>query len=810
MPETREDDSMRKMIVVTGILLTLGWSAIGANGADAAKNPPKPKRLVAPGMHPMWLIIKEDTRCLERTPPWGAPSIGEYSKRLDRNLKFLESNPNARLSPDFSACELEDVKALYPELGKRIRAAVERGQIGFVNGTYSQPHLHTFSLEASVRQFEAGIRSILDNYGYRVRSYAMQEPGYTDQTPQILKAFGYRFAHRALSGFPTRQLLVPGEKMAGNELFCNWVGLDGTEIPAMQWYAPVEAGAPDMPEAGLNPDCEYVTLDAAEQRFFAAYTGPRPKIRMYIPWGYIEGNRAEELARCNSAAETALVQMETVSALLRPADGWKISPPDAASMWRTWMMTQHHDAEWAGGAELRAKSCGWLKDIIAKASQACTDMLDASRPTPASGKPALSLFAVYPKKHRGVATISWNGKAPATFQCAEGKTVSVQVIPTGPNQGKLLVPFDCSGAGFEAMIAGDPAPSPAAQESIDGNWKFENRYYSADFQRDGSIKRIRTSQGAAILDGNRPAALLSEGLAQDKKPNRFEPTVASAVRWKGAVADVIESRGNWGKAGTPNEVPVVRRLILYHDLPWFEMEIDGKFSNTSIGDFYDDTTKFALQWPVESDTKLTHGIGGGSITPDDPATAIYPVNWLDLGRGAGGLAMINFGTLKHVVRNGSIYVVLAWGGNTAHFGNRVDNAGGDVPFHAIDNRLNGRHVFRFAFYPHDKDWRAAGVPDVAMSLLRPPVAAAGTCSSDGKPAAKTLLAIDGPLVPTSVYTDGKRLVCRVYEPYGGKPAFVLKHIGNTAQPAVCDVAGKPVEGMHPWGIANLVVNGGVP
>jgi hypothetical protein len=785
---------MTRTNIVAKVLLILGVVTIGVSRVDAAdRNPPKPKRLVAPGMHPMWLIIKEDTQCLERTPPWGAPSVEEYSKRLDRNLKALELHPHARLSPDFSACELEDVKATYPDLAKRLRAAIERGQVGLINGTYSQPHLHTFSLEASVRQFDVGLKSILDNFGCRVQTYAMQEPGYNDQTPQILKAFGYRFAHRALSGFPTRQVLVPGEKMAGNELFCDWVGLDGTTIPAMQWYAPVEGGAPDMPETGLNPDCEYITFDAAEERFFAAYKGPRPKIRMYIPWGYIEGNRAEELARCDSAAETAMIQMETMSALLRPAGGWKLSLPDLPSMWKTWMMTQHHDAEWAGGAELRGKSCDWLKEIVAKASQACADMLKAAMPS-AGDKPAALLFAIYPKKHRGVATVAWSGNAPAAFHRVEGKDVGVQVMPTGPDKGKLLVPFDFNGAGYETMIGGHAAQPSAPPESVVGNWRFENKHYSAEFLRDGSIKSLRTSQGVPILDGNRTAGIISEG----GKPNRFDATVTSAQRWKGTVADVFEAAGNFG------EVPVVRRLILYHDLPWFEMEIQCEFKNTTIGNFYLDPTKLVYQWPVEPNTTLTHGIGGGSIAPDEPATVIYPVNWLDLGRGAGGLTMINFGTTKHVLKDGTLYAVLAWGGKTAHFGNRVDNPNADV-FRALDLRLNGKHRLRFAFYPHDKDWRAAGVPDVAMSLLRPPVAVARLCPADAKPTAKTLLAIDGNLIPTSVFAEGNRLVCRVYEPYGKKPEFSLDYLGKPMAPRLCDVANKPVELLRAWSIANLIV-----
>ena len=36
----------------------------------------KKKQLLALVQHPMWLLIKEDSKCHERTPPWGAPMGG--------------------------------------------------------------------------------------------------------------------------------------------------------------------------------------------------------------------------------------------------------------------------------------------------------------------------------------------------------------------------------------------------------------------------------------------------------------------------------------------------------------------------------------------------------------------------------------------------------------------------------------------------------------------------------------------------------------------------------------------------------------
>ena len=36
--------------------------------------------------HPMLLIIKEDSQCAERTPPWGEPSLELYIGRVRDNV----------------------------------------------------------------------------------------------------------------------------------------------------------------------------------------------------------------------------------------------------------------------------------------------------------------------------------------------------------------------------------------------------------------------------------------------------------------------------------------------------------------------------------------------------------------------------------------------------------------------------------------------------------------------------------------------------------------------------------------------------
>lgn len=917
-----------------------------------------PKRFIGAAMHPMWLIIKEDTVCAERTPPWGAASIQDYSKRLERNLQTLETTPQAKLNYDFSAAELEDVKALYPTIAQRMKEAVHRGQLAFVNGTYSQPHLHMLSLEASIRQFQVGVRSILDNFGYRVRTYLMQEPGYTDQTPQVLKAYGYRFAHRG--GFITRQQTLEGQNVAADTSFGLWRGMDGTEIPAVQAGTGIEFEFPDLEEFQTSPNCVYVLVDDFLSQKDTKDHATRPGMRMYVPWGYIEGSNADELSRLDAMAETALVQMETLSALAKPAMGWPIVLPDPERMWKTWLLAQHHDAYWTGGPELRAKCCSWLRDLIRESNAVCSAMLSVAYPDSPGSQKGLSVFGVYPKKHQGATVVPWTGKPPELFLGADGRQASVQLIPTGPDMGKLLVPFNLAGAGHDELTAHGELRAQIPLQQVTSDWSFANRHYSATMAPDGSIMSLRTaggtdllgdskqrraadlaaaseltieyvrewqvvgmfpgpqdacldvttpveqgfvrlgigradltakypsgddtitwrpmkawgrglvkiddSQGSAkhgsayayaeiewpldedvvvafnwdIRDWNRamrvwlngqavlsytmpPAGVCYEHQAKlrmrkgvnriliridacqlpwgfsvrfqkGRKDASLSSGLSSARLWKGPVADIFEARG---KIGT---TPASRRLYLYHDLPWFEMEIECDFQNTSLGDFFDDTSKLALRWPMEEGMSLVHGIGGGAIAPDEPQTVFYPVPWFDMARGPGGLATVCFGTLKHCRKDETLYTVLAWGGDTDQFNNRImaDNWG-----KRLDLRLNGKEVFRFACYPHDGDWQQANVPDLAMSLLRPPVARESSCPP-GR-VSGVLLSLEGNLIPTSVFSDGKKITCRAYEPYGVKPEWTCNYLGKIISPEICDVAGAKETSIGPWRIANIIM-----
>src|SRR5438309_1194539 len=187
--------------------------------------------------HPMYLLIKEDTLCAERTPPWGAPDIESYIARLRQNIAQLREHPQLKLGYEWSGLELEQLSQDAPEVFHDMLALLKAGQITFYNGTYSQPHLQILSSEANYRQFEWGAkvyRGLCQNH--QVLTYAHQESSVNEQTPQLLKAFGIRYG--VLPRFTSIISMIDGGDllfhsrfgtmfMHGAE-FAGWRGLDGT------------------------------------------------------------------------------------------------------------------------------------------------------------------------------------------------------------------------------------------------------------------------------------------------------------------------------------------------------------------------------------------------------------------------------------------------------------------------------------------------------------------------------------------------------------------------------------------------------
>ena len=328
--------------------------------------------------HPMYLLIDRDRGkpvVGERVPPWGAPDAKEYVERVKRNLESLEKFPGLRINYQFSGVEIEDMIRDFPEVIEEMRKWVRKGRLGFIGGTYSQPHLHVFGTESNIRQFQYGLEVFKRLFNYKIISYARQETGLHQQLPQILNAFGYKFA--VVPAFYWTLRFVKGSsfpEIIGNtdfqsvvqgEEFTYWQGLDKSKIPLYlkSSSAHIEEDEqrdlfhspslciyfPDMQEIDKNWYQErkkkgsFYLIDEALKAQIEKYP-PTSKANLYAYWSYIEGVWAEALSRKNKEAEIKAVQAEAMEAMtLLSGEEVKGTREKMDKIWKNILTSQHHD-----------------------------------------------------------------------------------------------------------------------------------------------------------------------------------------------------------------------------------------------------------------------------------------------------------------------------------------------------------------------------------------------------------------------------------------------------------------------------------
>ena len=138
---------------------------------------------IALAQHPMYLLIKEDSQCAERTWPWGEPTIERYIDRLRRSLATLRRYARLKVGFEWSGLELELLAQEGPDVFQDMCALAKEGRVAFYNGTYAQPHAQILGSEANYRQLAYGMSVYHDLCQYNVQTYCHQETSVHDQMP---------------------------------------------------------------------------------------------------------------------------------------------------------------------------------------------------------------------------------------------------------------------------------------------------------------------------------------------------------------------------------------------------------------------------------------------------------------------------------------------------------------------------------------------------------------------------------------------------------------------------------------------------
>jgi alpha-mannosidase len=809
---------------------------------------------LALAQHPMYLLIKEDTQCAERTPPWGSPDIATYIERLRRNIATLRRYPEVKIGYEWSGLELEllhqDAPAVFQEMLDLARA----GRTTFYNGTYSQPHLQTLSAEANYRQFEWGRRVYRDLCdGQPVRVYAHQESSINEQTPQLLQAFGIRFC--ALPYFSSTLVMEEGAEllyharfgsmfMHGSE-FAAWRGLDGTieplyleepshmgigdwlkfqEMLGLTHVPPVMVEIPDLIEVDQQwlderAQADFALLDDALAARYQAQP-PQFKSRFFTNWSYIEGIRAEELSRSNWQAEGSALRAEGLNALAfallqRPA-----ASTDPA--WKQILTTQHHDVYCFCAPELKAKSIAWLHEAQQMTDQladAAADALAAQVDTSACTGQPLVAFNPTPHELAGIVTARVPVANPLITD-VQGRALPCEFTPTS---GGADVRFAASlpGLGY-ATYQVQAGGTQVADESCSGPFTFENDFYRATLQRDGTFTALQLKpSGEELLRSAQPANRLaahdSTGLGPQHTGTfdvqhwqKWEPSARGPeLRWQPIgpaslrhtpLGDTFSIAGQMGAV-----THATLRVRFYLHSARIDLDWEFDFNEASIGHFYDDETKLRVQWPLAFKGDIHHDIAFG-VVESRAERPFFPASWVDISDGTKGLAYLDQGTLKHWVKDDTLVNLFAWGEHTDAIGNRLDLVRWPKCF---DQRLRGRHVIHTAVYPHSGDWRSADVIGVARSYGTPLSAVQTERHAGPLPRQCTLLKLtDAELVATSVQVEADELLCRLYSIKPQRTALAAELHGLRVV-GLQSIAGQALQEIGPFQIAHLrMVPGG--
>jgi len=797
--------------------------------------------------HPMYLIIRECATCAERTPPWGEPTIELYVDRVRRNIVALRAHPELKLGYEWSGLELEQLAADAPDVVADLRALAADGRVAFYNGTYAQPHLQTLSSEANLRQFEHGARALRELCGCQVRTYAHQEASVHDQLPQLLRAFGLRFAvvprfASTLTWLEGGELMLfdlEGPRFVHGQDLVAWCGLDGTEIPLYlhtprigrveDWLAresmagllhapPLLVSIPDLQETSeewveRHRGVELVLLDdALEARARAG--GPRPRVRFHSSWSYIEGLGAEELSRAGWRAETAALRAEALGALAlalldRPAE-----PTDA--IWRTILAAQHHDVHCFCAPGLRRKAIRRLRqaarsgDALAEsAAYAIASQVDCAV---GNGTPMI-VFGAIPEPHTAV--VSLDVPAAVTVVTDQGEAVPAECTPGTGGATRVQFLSRLGGAGYATfwlLPAGESRPATPREAPV----TFENPFYRLSIEPDGTFSSLALLPSGdellagRALGGNLVTATDSDGVSPRRegqgeredwrpsapaRPLRWSHTGPLQL-WRSALGMRFTTAGRLGSS-----IHADLTVQLYHQLPRIDMEWAFTFRRASIGTFYDDESKLCVHWPLAIDGAVTHDIPFGVVEarPDRPC---FPVSWLDVSDGARGLAYFHRGTPKHWVRRGTLTNLLAWGEDTEAIGSRMWRHNWPKAF---DQRLRGRHAIQSAVYPHPGDWRRAGVPAMARAYGAAPLACVTEPHGGRLPRRAELVALQAPdVVSTALTVRGSEIVCRAYS-VGVQPSAVSMRLDGLRCRELRSLGGHRLERLAPFQVGELVL-----
>ena len=156
----------------------------------------------------------------------------DVARQLKQAIEWLEKYPDFKLGVDYEAFTFDEMAKTEPEVMNLITESLKKfpGRFSLGSTTYGQPLSLFISEESNVRQLTYAIRSNIKHFGQTPPVYCISEFALNNQSPQLLKLAGF------VAAIMRTHVMNYGYQRDFDSAYGNWIGKDGTAIPAVPTY----------------------------------------------------------------------------------------------------------------------------------------------------------------------------------------------------------------------------------------------------------------------------------------------------------------------------------------------------------------------------------------------------------------------------------------------------------------------------------------------------------------------------------------------------------------------------------------------
>lgn len=702
-----------------------------------------------------------------------AETIRKCARSFSTALAYMEEYPDYKFSCS-QAQQYVWMKELYPTIYEGIKKAVKRGQWIPVGGTWIEPDCNIPSGESLVRQFLYGKRFFREAFGLDAKEFWNPDVfGYSGALPQIMKGAG-------IENFLTQKLSWNQFNKPHHQNF-EWAGIDGTRVlthfppadtyNAMTGYRIIkdlcyhEENMTDHDrtkeamllfgygDGGGGPTRHMLevlkrvkdfqgiprTVQRSSADFFKRLRSDLKDIPVIEGELYFELHRGTYTSqaankRDNRKSEFLLREVEILASIasLSRKPGTRSAYPSAEldRLWKLVLLNQFHDILPGSSInEVYRDSAKHYADVLSNGKRLRTEFAEAL----GNDKKGTSVFNPSGWKRKGVVEI---GKELAYV---ESPSLGMAPVDTG------LIPDDAVHA-----------------EKSGNKLVLENKALRAEFSVSGDLVRLLEKKSGR--EALAPGETGNSFVLFDDQPNNWDAWDVDVFHLEtrelipgAANGKIIENkplRAGLSFSRSFGASSIHQKVFLEAGSGHlvFECEVDWHHRKKFL----------KVEFPVDvKNDEATYEIQFGSVkrpthfnTTHDLARFEVPAHkWIDLSEPGFGVSLFTDSKFGYAVHGNVMRISLL-----------------RAPLSPDPEADQGKHVFRYACYPHTGDHIAAETVRRAWEFNEPLV------TIPGLSAKKSFFSVDSPhLVIDTVKKaeDSDALVVRLYECHGARGETVF-------------------------------------